>query len=101
MDASIPGAVDCPRLLGVGLTKGVGSVSRTKRGKTMKTARMTFVSTVVAAAFGLMLGLIGAPGNSFACHVGTKHKAPMGDCAPIPSPSQRRCECWYLKWMSG
>ena len=36
----------------------------------MKIAKMTFVSTVVAAALGLALGLIGAPGNSYACHRG-------------------------------
>ncbi len=39
----------------------------------MNAAKMTLVSTVVAAALGLALGLIGAPADSYACHRFTDH----------------------------
>ena len=46
----------------------------------MNAAKMTLVSTVVAAALGLALGLAAAPSGSSACDTGTKHKtgAPCG-----------------------
>ena len=42
----------------------------------MKTAKVTLTSAILAAALGLALGLMSAPGDSYACHSGgTKHNS--------------------------
>ncbi len=39
----------------------------------MNAAKMTLTATVLAAAFGLVLGLSAVPSDSYACHHGLEH----------------------------